>query len=316
MSFVHLHVHSEYSLLDGLPKIAKLIKRAKELKMPAIALTDHGAMYGAVKFYNAALESGVKPIIGVEAYMAQRSRFDKEVGIDKELRHQLLLAKNETGYKNLMKLVTLANLEGYYYKPRIDRELLKAFHEGIIATSSCLQGEIPRLIVNNRIDEAKAALKWYLEVFGEDYYLELQKHINVPELEMVNSQLMKMSREFGVPLVATNDVHYINEDDAEAQDALLAVGTKKLLSDKDRLSMISSPDFYLKSAEEMAKLFPDIPEALENTLKIADKCQLTLHIGKWSLPKYPFEEGETPEMGLARLTEEGLKLRFGKISDQ
>ncbi len=284
--------------------------------MPAIALTDHGAMYGAVKFYNAALESGVKPIIGVEAYMAQRSRFDKEVGIDKELRHQLLLAKNETGYKNLMKLVTLANLEGYYYKPRIDRELLKAFHEGIIATSSCLQGEIPRLIVNNRIDEAKAALKWYLEVFGEDYYLELQKHINVPELEMVNSQLMKMSREFGVPLVATNDVHYINEDDAEAQDALLAVGTKKLLSDKDRLSMISSPDFYLKSAEEMAKLFPDIPEALENTLKIADKCQLTLQIGKWILPKYPLEEGETPEMGLARLTEEGLKLRFGKISDQ
>jgi DNA polymerase-3 subunit alpha len=316
MSFVHLHVHSEYSLLDGLPKIAKLIKRAKELKMPALALTDHGVMYGAVKFYNAALESGVKPIIGVEAYMAQRSRFDKEVGIDKEMRHQLLLAKNETGYKNLMKLVTLANLEGYYYKPRIDRELLKTYHEGIIATSSCLQGEIPKLILKNQIDEAKTALRWYLDVFGEDYYLELQKHINVPELEIVNAQLIKFSREFGVPLVATNDVHYINADDAEAQDALLAVGTKKLLSDKDRLSMISSPDFYLKTDEEMAKMFSDIPEALENTIKIADKCQLTLQIGKWILPKYPLAEGETPEMGLARLTEDGLKLRFGKISDQ
>lgn len=316
MSFVHLHVHSEYSLLDGLPKIAKLIKRAKELKMPALAITDHGSMYGAVKFYNAALESGVKPIIGVEAYMAQRSRFDKEVGLDKDLRHQLLLSKNETGYKNLMKLVTLANLEGYYYKPRIDRELLKTFHEGIIATSSCLQGEIPRLIVNNRIDEAKAALKWYLEVFGDDYYLELQKHINIPELEMVNAQLIKFSREFGVPLVATNDVHYINADDAEAQDALLAVGTKKLLSDKDRLTMISSPDFYLKSGDEMAKMFSDIPEAVDNTIKIADKCELKLQIGKWILPKYPLEEGETPEMGLARLTDEGLKLRFGKVSKE
>src|SRR3990167_3990958 len=255
MSFVHLHVHSEYSLLDGLPKIAKLIKRAKELKMPALAITDHGAMYGAVKFYNTAVESDIKPIIGVEAYMAQRSRFDKEVSVDKELRHQLLLAKNETGYKNLMKLVTQANLEGYYYKPRVDRELLKTYHEGVIATSSCLQAEIPRLILKNQIDEAKSALRWYLDVFGEDYYLELQKHVNIPELEMVNVQLIKFSREFGVPLVATNDVHYIEADDAEAQDALLAVQTRKLLTDQNRMRMIDVPDYYLKSSEDMEILF-------------------------------------------------------------
>jgi len=315
-SFVHLHVHSEYSLLDGLPKIDKLIKRAKELKMPALAITDHGAMYGAVKFYNAALESDIKPIIGVEAYMAQRSRFDKEVSVDKELRHQLLLAKNETGYKNLMKLVTQANLEGYYYKPRVDKELLKTYHDGVIATSSCLQGEIPRLILKNQMDEAKSALRWYLDVFGEDYYLELQKHVNIPELEMVNAQLVKLSREFGVPLIATNDVHYINADDAEAQDALLAVGTKKLLTDKDRLTMIASPDFYLKSTSEMEKMFSDFSESLENTLKIADKCQVILQSGKWILPKYPLDRGETPELALARMTDEGLKLRFGKVSDQ
>lgn len=284
--------------------------------MPALAITDHGAMYGAIKFYNAALESGVKPIIGVEAYMAQRSRFDKEVSVDKELRHQLLLAKNETGYKNLMKLVTQANLEGYYYKPRVDRELLKIYHEGVIATSSCLQGEIPRLILKNQLDEAKTALKWYLEVFGEDYYLELQKHVNIPELEMVNAQLVKLSREFGVPLVATNDVHYIHADDAEAQDALLAVGTKKLLTDKDRLTMIASPDFYLKSAAEMEKMFSDFPESLENTLKIADKCRVSLQSGKWILPRYPLDRSETPELALARMTDEGLKLRFGKVSDQ
>ena len=316
MSFVHLHVHSEYSLLDGLPKIAKLISRAKELKMPALAITDHGAMYGAVKFYNAAMEAEIKPIIGVEAYLAQRSRFDKEVSVDKELRHQLLLAKNEAGYKNLMKLVTQANLEGHYYKPRIDRELLKLYHEGVIATSSCLQGEIPRLILKNQIDEAKASLKWYLNVFGEDYYLELQKHINIPELEMINAQLIRLSREFGVPLVATNDVHYIKADDAEAQDALLAIGTKKLLSDKDRLTMIDSPDFYLKSALEMEKMFSDTPEALENTLKIADKCRVSLQSGKWILPKYPLDREETPESALARMTGEGLNSRFGKVSDQ
>lgn len=316
MSFVHLHVHSEYSLLDGLPKIAKLIKRAKELKMPALAITDHGAMYGAVKFYNAAMEAEIKPIIGVEAYLAQRSRFDKEISVDKELRHQLLLAKNETGYKNLMKLVTQANLQGYYYKPRIDKELLKTYHEGVIATSSCLKGEIPQLLIKNQIDEAKNALRWYLDIFGDDYYLELQRHINIPELDIVNQHLIRLSREFGVPLVATNDVHYINADDAEAQDALLAVGTKKLLSDKDRLTMIASPDFYLKSAAEMEKMFSDIPEALENTLKIADKCRVSLQSGKWILPRYPLDRRETPELALARMTEEGLKLRFGKVSDQ
>lgn len=316
MSFTHLHVHSEYSLLDGLSKIPDLVARAKELGMTSLAITDHGAMYGVVKFFLAAKDVGIKPIIGVEAYMASRTRFDKETTVDKEYRHQLLLAKNMVGYRNLMKLTTLAHLEGYYYKPRMDREILEKYHEGVIATSSCLQGEIPQLILGKRVDEAKATLEWYLKVFGEDFYLELQRHINIPELTVVNETLVKFSREYGVKLIATNDTHYVNKDDAEAQDALLAIQTKRMLADKDRLTMINSPDFYLKSESEMRELFSDYPEAIENTREIADRCEIDIPIGKWILPHFPLPDGETPESALRELSAEGVRKRFERVTKE
>jgi len=302
--------------LDGLAKIPDLIDRAKELNMDSLAITDHGAMYGAVKFYNAATEAGIKPIIGVEAYMAERSRFDKQAGVDKDQFHLLMLAKNETGYRNLMKLVTLGHLEGHYYKPRIDREILAKFHEGIMATSSCLQGEAPQQILRHDLAAAGKTIEWFQEVFGDDYYLELQKHPKIPEQDAVNQQIVKFSREMGIPLVATNDVHYVRAEDAEAQDALLAIQTKKFLADKNRLTMIDSPDFYLRSGKEMEELFREWPEAVTNTEKIAAKCQLEIPTGKWILPHYPIETGETPESELKKMTAEGLNFRFGKISEE
>lgn len=314
--FTHLHVHSEYSLLDGLAKIPDLIHRAKELGMTSLGLTDHGVMYGAVKFYTTAVEAGIKPIIGVEAYLASRTRFDKEPKVDKDYLHQILLAKNQIGYKNLIKLTTLAHLDGFYYKPRIDLELLEKYHEGIIATSGCLQGIIPQLILKRDLETAKQVLTKFISIFGDDYYIELQRHKNIPELEVVNDALIKLSREFGVPVIATNDVHYVNEDDAEAQDALLAVQTKKFLSDTDRMTMINSPDFFLKSEAEMTTLFKDVPEAIENTNAISKKCDLAIPIGKWILPKYPLPKGKTPETALEEMTFAGLNKRFGQVSKE
>ena len=316
MSFVHLHVRSEYSLLDGLAKVPDLVGSAKDFGMDALAITDHGVMYGAIKFYNAANEAGIKPIIGVEAYMAQRTRFDKEAGLDKDYLHQLLLAKNYTGYKNLMKITSLANLEGYYYKPRVDKQLLEQFKDGIIATSGCLQGIIPQLILKKQLDEAKKTVKWYIDTFGDDFYIELQRHPNIPELDTINLQLVKFSREFGIPLIATNDVHYVSADDAEAQDALLAVQTKKMLSDKNRMTMIDSPDFYLKSPKEMENLYRDFPDALANTQVLANKCSLEIPIGKWILPHYPLDADDTPESALKKLTFEGLTKRFNDMAPQ
>lgn len=314
MSFVHLHVHSEYSLLDGLAKIPDLINRAKELKMEALAITDHGAMYGAVKFCNAANEAGIKPIIGVEAYMAERSRFDKQAGVDKDQFHLVLLAKNQTGYKNLLKLVTRSHLEGYYYKPRIDKEILAKYHEGLIATSGCLQGEVPQKIVKNDLAEAGNTIEWFQEVFGGDYYLELQKHPKIPEQDVVNQQIVKFSREMGIPLMATNDVHYVGAADAQAQDTLLAIQTKKFLADTDRLTMIDSPDFYLRPTQDMTNLFREWPEAVGNTVSIAKKCEMEISTGRWILPHYPLEAGETPESSLRKLTSEGLKFRFDEMT--
>jgi DNA polymerase III subunit alpha len=310
--FTHLHVHSEYSLLDGLAKIESLFAKGLELGMDSLALTDHGVMYGAIKFFLTAKEFGMKPIIGLEAYMAARSRFDKQANIDSDRYHLLLLAKNEIGYNNLMKLTTLANLEGFYYKPRIDMELLKEYRQGLIVTSACLEGEIPQLFTQRRDKEAEQKAKEFLEIFGKDFYLEIQHHPKIPEQKEVNQKIIKLSRKLGIPLVATNDVHYVEADDAEAQDALLAVQTQKMIKDKNRLTMLNSPDFYLRSQEEMIKAFKDYPEAIKNTRKIVQACNLEIPIGHWILPNYPLLEGETAEEQLKKLTDERLKDRFGE----
>jgi len=269
--FVHLHVHSEFSLLDGLGKLDFLINRVKELGMDTMALTDHGAMYGSFKFYLKAKAAGIKPIIGVETYVARRSRLDKEGKIDTDPYHLILFAQNEVGYKNLMKLVTRAHLEGFYYKPRIDWSLLEELHEGIIATSACLAGEIPQLLLADKEKEAESVALKYADLFGPDhYYLEIQKHAHIPDIDRINEKLVALSRKLGFPLVATNDVHYVNADDAEAQEILLCVQTQRTIVEKNRpLSMMGSPDFYLRSPEEMIGLFIQYPEAIENTIRIA-----------------------------------------------
>ncbi|MBU0618768.1 DNA polymerase III subunit alpha [Patescibacteria group bacterium] len=313
--FIHLHVHSEYSLLDGLSKIKDLIQRCQETKMKSIALTDHGVMYGAIKFYNQAKAAGIKPIIGVETYMVPYSRFEKRKIEGKlDYNHLLLLAKNLTGYKNLMKLVSISHIEGFYYRPRIDWETLEKYHDGVIACSACIQGWIPNLIRTNQEDEALKVTKRFLEMFGDDFYLELQEHIGIPELKQINKTLIKFSRQLGIPLVATNDSHYTYPDDAEAQDALLAIQTKKTIDDKNRLSMLDSPDFYLKTPAEMAGLFPQYPEALKNTLAIAEKCNLEIPIGQRILPHYPIPKGETTGTVLSQMARDKVKTRYPKIT--
>lgn len=308
-NFVHLHVHSEYSLLDGLPKIPDLLKKTKDLGMEAIALTDHGAMYGAIKFYNKAKELGLKPIIGVEAYMAKKSRFDKVFGEDDDQYHLILLAKDNDGYRNLMKIITKANFEGFYYRPRIDMELLKDYAKGLVASSACLGGVIPSLLREGNYKAAKEKAKEFLEIFGEDFYLEIMDN-TIPEQKKVNRELIKLSREMGIPLVATNDVHYLAKEDAEAQDALLAIGTQRKLSDKNRLSMAPWPDFYLKSPNEMETAFREFPDAIENTIKIAEKCHLEIQTGKWILPDFPIPEGETANSYFRKEVYKELPNRF------
>lgn len=305
MDFVHLHVHTEYSLLDGLCRIDELMLKAKEYKMPAVAITDHGSLYGAFKFFLKAKEHGIKPIIGVETYKAKKSRFDKQPNTERDQNHLLLLAKNLTGYKNLLKLVTAAHLDGFYYRPRIDFEVLEKYHEGLIATSACLAGEIPELLLANQHIQAEGILKKYLDIFGEDFYLELQRHPKMDDQEKVNKELVKLSRKFGIPLVATNDVHYLNSDDAYAQEIVLCIQTQRAIIEKNRpMSMIDIPDFYFKSQEEMKGSFIDLPEAIENTRKIADQCNLEIPYGKWILPEYITPENETVEQHLRKIVEE------------
>ncbi len=288
MSFVHLHVHSEYSLLDGMCRLDQLFEKAKQFNMPAVSLTDHGALYGAFKFYLKSLKYGVKPIIGVEAYKSKNSRFDKQSGIGRDQYHLVLLAKNYQGYKNLLKLISRAHLEGYYYKPRIDFDLLKNYHEGLIVLSGCLQGEISQAILNNQESEAENVLKKYLEIFDKDFYLEIQRHKKLKGEEKVNLGLISLSKKYGVPLVATNDVHYLNESDAYAHEVLLCIQTQRVIFEKNRpLSMIDTPEFYFKSSEMMKGLFIDIPQAIDNTLKIANECEVKIPFGQWILPKFP-----------------------------
>ena len=268
-NFVHLHVHSEFSLLDGLGKLDQLILRTKEMGMDTLALTDHGTMYGSFKFYLKAIAAGLKPIIGVEAYVARRSRLDKEGRIDTDPYHLVLLAKNDLGYRNLLKLVTHAHLDGYYYNPRIDWDLLTQHHEGIICLSACLAGQVPQLLMQDKIREAEEVATTYAELFGPDhYYIELQKHLNIPQIEEVNVKLIALSRKLGLPLVATNDVHYVGVDDAEAQEILLCVQTQRTIVEKNRpLSMIGSPDFYLRSPEEMTELLRIIERIKESVIE-------------------------------------------------
>lgn len=315
---MHLHTHSEFSLLDGLGKLDKLIERAKSFGMTSLALTDHGAMYGSFKFYMKAKAAGMKPILGVETYVARRSRFDKEGKADTDPYHLVLLAKNETGYRNLLKLVTAAHLEGFYYKPRIDWEILKEHHEGLICLSACLAGELSQQLLINNYDAALGVARKYSELFGsEHYYIEIQKHPNIPDVERVNEKLVKLARELSLPLVATNDIHYVDADDAQAQEILLCVQTQKTIQDKDRpLSMINSPDFYMRSPEEMAELFAEYPEAIENTARIAQMCDLTLSVGKWILPQFPIPEGFTQETYLKKLIDERLPEKYPKVTDE
>jgi len=313
--FTHLHVHTEYSLLDGLAKIDELLFKALELGMDSIAITDHGVMYGVIKFYLKAKEFGIKPIVGMEAYVANRSRFDKQARLGSDQFHLLLLAKNEKGYKNLIELTTKAHLEGFYYKPRIDMELLQQHSEGLIASTACLQGQIPQLMMKGDEKGAREKAKAFLEIFGKDFYLELMDN-KAPEQKKVNQSLIKLSRKLGIPLIATNDVHYVNKEDAEAQDALLAVQTQKMITDKNRLTMLTSPTFYLRSQEEMTKLFKDVPDAIENTRKISRVCNLEIPIGKWILPNYPLPAGETAEEHLRNMVKERIGGRFAKPTNE
>lgn len=284
--------------------------------MKALALTDHGVMYGIVPFYLACKKAKIKPILGCEVYQASRSRFDKEVGVDSGQYHLTVLAKDQIGYQNLMKLVTQAHLEGFYYKPRVDWELLKKYHRGLIVLSGCLEGKIPSLILEGQSEEAEKTARTFLEIFSDDFYLEIQPHPKIADQEKANLALIDLSRKLGVPLVATNDVHYVEKDDAEAQDALLAVQTKKLLSDKDRLTMINSPDFYLRSSAEMISFFREYPDAIKNSLKIARQCEVKIPMGKWILPQFPIPKQETPEKYLQELTYQSLLKRFPRPSKE
>ena len=300
--FTHLHVHTEYSLLDGMCRIPRLVVRAKELGMDALAITDHGVMYGAIQFYLAARAAGIKPIIGCEVYVASDSRLGRSAG-DKLNYHLVLLAKNRTGYQNLIQLTTKAHLEGFYYKPRVDKELLEKHKEGLVVMSACLAGEVSALVLGGRLEEAKKAALWYKQTFG-DFYLEIQRH-PIPELEKVNQALVAMSEELDIPLVATGDVHYINKSDASSHDLLLCIGTNSSIYDEKRMKM-AGDFFYLKSPQEMAELYKDIPQALENTGEIAEMCQLELEFGRLHLPEIGLPEGKTADQFLADLCYRGL----------
>ncbi|KKT66392.1 MAG: polymerase III, alpha subunit protein [Candidatus Curtissbacteria bacterium GW2011_GWC1_44_33] len=333
--FVHLHVHTEYSLLDGLSKINKLFDHIKENGMDAVAITDHGAMYGVVEFYKRGLKEGIKPVIGMEGYTTNINHRERPERGKFQNFHLLLLAKDKEGYENLMKISSIAHLEGYYYRPRVDRETLAKYAKGLICTSACPQGEIAQALISGNYEGAKKIVEWFSEVFGADYYLEVQRHeygkfIADVENAQLRSELAKMaenektifqgvkklSRELGVPIVATNDAHYVKAEDATAQDSLVCIATGKNVSDVTRLRFIDSPTYYLKTPKEMTELFSDLPEALENSVKIAEKCDVSLTLDKWFFPKYELTEGKTPDEELTVRAREGLKERLPKPSKE
>jgi DNA polymerase-3 subunit alpha len=316
--FVHLHNHTEYSLLDGLSKAKDIAARVRDLGMKAIAITDHGNMCGVITFYKACVEAGVKPIIGAEIYVAKRKRTDKEAGVDADSNHLVLLAKDIQGYKNLMKIISIANLEGYYYKPRTDLDLLREYHEGLICLTACLGGFISEPLMNNQNETAEARAKELSEIFGPDnFYLELQKHTNLPEQEILNKKLIEMSKKLGIPLVATNDNHYVNSGDADAQEALLCIQTQTTIDTPGRkLSMISSPDFYIKSQDEMTGLFVQTPEAIENSVKIAERCNVEIPLDKWIMPLLEVPDGYTAAEYIKLKVDEGIKRRYKVVTKE
>ena len=317
MDFTHLHVHTEYSLLDGSNKIKEYVARVKELGMDSAAITDHGVMYGCIDFYRAAKEAGIRPILGCEVYVAPGSRFDKEAGGSSSGRyyHLVLLAENNQGYANLMKIVSKGFVEGYYYKPRVDLELLRQYHEGIIALSACLAGEVARYLTRSMYEDAKEAALRYQEIFGENnFFLELQDH-GIAQQQMVNQQLMRLHEETGIPMVATNDVHYTYQDDVESHDILLCLQTGKKLADEDRMRY-EGGQYFVKSPQEMAELFPYALEALENTHKIAMRCKVEIEFGVTKLPRYDVPEGYTAWEYLNKLCFEGLQERYQPVTEE
>lgn len=315
INFTHLHVHTEYSLLDGSAKIGELVKRASDLGMNSLAITDHGAMFGVIDFYKACKDEGVKPIIGCEVYVAPQSRFDKNSKEGVSYYHLVLLAENNEGYQNLIKLVSMGYTEGFYYKPRVDEELLRKYHNGIIATSACLAGPVSRTLLNGSYNMAKDMALKYLDIFGEgNFYLELQNH-GIDEQKTVNAGLIKMSEETGIPLICTNDVHYIKQEDWEAHDILLCIQTGKTINDENRM-IYEGNCYHLKSAEEMYELFSYVPEALENTQKIADRCNVEFTFHELKLPKYNVPEGYTADEFLKKITYDGFNRRYENPDDE
>jgi DNA polymerase-3 subunit alpha len=310
--YVHLHLHTEYSLLDGACRLDRLMDKAHELAFPALAITDHGVLYGAIPFYEAAGEKGIKPIIGCEVYVAPGSRFEKKssAGGRDAYHHLVLLAKDEVGYKNLIKLSTLGHTEGYYYKPRIDKELLAAHKEGLIALSGCLSSEIPEWIQKDQLPKARETIDWFKQTLGaENFYLEVQNH-GFPEQAKVNRHLIAWAKEFGLKLVATNDVHYIEKAHSHAHDCLICIGTQTQLTDTKRMKY-AEQQFYLRSAEEMKARFAEVPEAVQNTLEVADKCNLEIEFEKLHYPVFHPPEHFTRDGYLRHLLADGLRKRYG-----
>src|SRR5579859_3902510 len=310
--FVHLHLHTEYSLLDGACRLDRLMERAHALKFSSLSITDHGVLYGAIDFFREARDKGIKPIIGCEVYVAPGSRFEKKTsaGGRDVYNHLVLLAKDEIGYKNLIKLATAAHLEGYYYKPRIDKELLNAHKEGLIALSGCLASEIPEAILKDQLPKARVAIDWFKQTLGpENFYLELQNH-GIPEQAKVNRYLIPWAKEFGLKLVATNDVHYVEEGHSNAHDCLICIGTQTQLSDTKRMKY-AEQQFYLRSAEEMKARFAEVPEAVANTLEVAEKCNLEIEFGKLHYPVFYPPDHFTREGYLRHLLADGLAQRYG-----
>ena len=315
MAFTHLHVHTEYSLLDGAARIKDVVARAKELGMDSLAITDHGVMFGVIDFYRECLKQGIHPVIGCEVYTAARTMDDKDPDKDKYQGHLVLLAKNNDGYKNLIKIVSAGFTRGFYYKPRIDKNILREHSDGIIALSACLAGKVQNCLLNRDYEGARKEAEELRDIFGEgNFYLEIQDQ-GLPEEAFINPELIRLSKDLGIPMVATNDVHYVNQDDAEAHDILLAIQTATNIYDENRMRF-ATDQFYLKSEEEMRELFREIPEAVDNTWEVAHKCNVTFKFGEYHLPEFIPPEGKTNQQYLRELCSQGLAGRYEVVTPE